>query len=162
MNRVRQEDSSPLEFLKLTPEWEGPLADFFHALRGAGDESNFHPHPLDAGSANKLTSYTGRDLYYIAVAGGRVLGYGMLRGWDEGYAIPSLGIAIHPDARGKGLGKALMGFLHCAARQKGANRIRLKVYPQNTASLNLYGSLGYKFETSDGGQLVGYLDLAHR
>jgi ribosomal protein S18 acetylase RimI-like enzyme len=161
MRPVRQESSSPLEFLKLSAGWEGPLADFFQALREAGDEPNFHPHPLDAESARKLTSYTGHDLYYIAAAGGRVLGYGMLRGWDEGHEVPSLGIALHPQARGKGLGKALMCFLHAAARQKGANRIRLKVYPQNATAVNLYRSLGYKFETMEGDQSVGYLDLAH-
>jgi hypothetical protein len=63
MSPVRQEDSSRLEFLKLTPGWEGPLADFFQALREGGKGPNFHPHPRDAESAGKLTCYTGQDLH---------------------------------------------------------------------------------------------------
>jgi hypothetical protein len=61
MSPVRQEGSSPLEFLKLTAGWEGPLADFIQALREGSNEPNFHPHPLDAESASKLASYTGQD-----------------------------------------------------------------------------------------------------
>jgi len=46
----------------------------------------------------------------------------MLRGWDEGYETPSLGIAVHPDARGLGLARTFMGFLHAAASFQGAAR----------------------------------------
>jgi hypothetical protein len=30
------------------------------------------------------------------------VGYGLLRCWAEGFAVPSLGIAAHPDHRGRG------------------------------------------------------------
>jgi len=98
-------------------------------------------------------------LYYVAVASDRVLGYGILRGWDEGYQIPSLGIAFLPDARGKGLGRLFMTFLHAAARLRGAKRIRLKVYPDNTVAVKLYEDMGYRYTETSEGQLVGYMDL---
>ncbi len=86
-------------------------------------------------------------------------GYGMLRGWDEGYEIPSLGIAILPGYQRKGLGRLLMTHLHEVARQRGAKRIRLKVYARNAAAVSLYSSLGYKLEPIDGGQYLGVLDV---
>jgi len=152
-------DLPRLEFRRLSPEWKVSLEGFFVALRAAGDEKHFHPHALTAAEARQRSQYAGRDLYYVMVEGERVLGYGMLRGWDEGYPVPSLGIALHPSARGLGLGKAFMYFLHAAARRRGARQVRLKVYPANRAAIRLYEGLGYRFQTEEGGQLVGIVDL---
>jgi ribosomal protein S18 acetylase RimI-like enzyme len=69
-----------------------------------------------------------------------------------------LGIAVHPDARGLGLARMFMQFLHAAARQYGAARVRLKVYPANSAARRLYESLGYRFESTPDDQLLGIFD----
>lgn len=152
-----------LEFRALVPELAPVLAEFFAHLETTGESRRFHPHPFTRESAEERARYRGSDVYVVAVAGIVVLGYGMLRGWDEGYAIPSLGIAIHASARGIGLGRALMLYLHAEARRRGALRIRLKVYPDNTAAVALYGSLGYEFgEQLDQGQLVGVVELARQ
>jgi ribosomal-protein-alanine N-acetyltransferase len=149
-----------LEFRKLCLEFEKPLEDFFNDLVVSGIERYFHPHPLSKSEAERVCQYVGQDLYYVAVIGDRVLGYGLLRGWDEGYAIPSLGIALHPSVQGQGLGRAFMYFLHAAARQRGANKVRLRVYPDNIRSVKLYKSLGYNFqEIEENGQLVGLLSF---
>jgi ribosomal-protein-alanine N-acetyltransferase len=149
-----------LELRAIDESWQEPLAAFFSDLMAAGYYEYFHPHPLNGEEAYKRAHCRGQDLYYVLVEGVTVLGYGMLRGWDEGYDVPSLGIAIHPAARGTGLGRLFMHFLHAAAQRSGAKRIRLKVYPGNTAALQLYKSLGYRFEISEAGQLLGILDLA--
>ena len=60
----------------------------------------FHPHPFTTEAARERAAYTGKDLYYVVIEGDEILGYGMLRGWDEGYEVPSLGIVIHPAHRG--------------------------------------------------------------
>jgi len=84
----------------------------------------------------------------------------MLRGWDEGYAVPSLGIAVRAEAQGSGLGRLVMGYLHTEARRRGAPRIRLKVYPDNVRAVELYRSLGYEYRPElESGQLVGYKEL---
>jgi ribosomal protein S18 acetylase RimI-like enzyme len=150
-----------LEFRVLTPALEAGLAAFFADLSAAGDDRFFHPHPFTATEAARLCSYAGRDLYYAAVTD-RVLGYGMLRGWEEGYQVPSLGIAVHPAARGTGIARAFMHVLHAAAGARGAPRVRLKVYPDNTAAKRLYERLGYVFEGESHGQFVGYFDLEAR
>lgn len=154
-----------LQCHRLSPDWESPLAEFFAALAEAGDEREFHPHPLTAQEAKRLCEYAGRDLYYVMSEGRRVVAYGMLRGWDAGYDVPSLGIAVHPRERGRGIGRELMEMLHAAARGRGAPRVRLKVYPSNEPALRLYRSLGYTFHSEERGQLVGLLELgpdAHR
>lgn len=147
-----------LECRRLTPEWSNALADFFQSL-GPEDTKHFHPHPLTAEEADRRCHHAGMDLYYILLDENRVLGYGMLRGWDQGYDVPSLGIAIHPAARGQGLTKVFMHFLHAAARARGATRVRLRVRPDNVKAVRLYRSLGYQIGGEDRGQLVGVLDL---
>ncbi len=153
-------DLNHLEFLRLAPALRPGLIALFDELAGRGDDHWFHPHPLTAGEAARVCAYQGRDLYYAAAAGESVLAYGMLRGWDEGYAVPSLGIAVHPAARGHGLARAFMGFLHAAASLRGAERVRLKVYPDNAPARRLYERLGYRLEPAADGQLLGQLDLA--
>lgn len=152
-------EPAPLEFCAVGPAWAEPLAELFTALVAAGDERRFHPHPLTAAGAAAVAAHAGRDLYYVAVEGAAVLAYGMLRGWDAGFAVPSLGIALHPDARGSGLARAFTEFLHAAARRRGANRVRLTVYDANAGAVALYRALGYVLEPADGGRLVGTLEL---
>lgn len=151
--------SLSLECVKLNSSWEKPLADLFYLIQSREDDIYFHPHPFTKEEAKKLAGYEGLDLYYILTENYQILGYGMLRGWDEGYQVPSLGIYIHPDARGMGLGKLLMQFLHAIAKRKGAKKIRLKVYSNNDVALKLYKSLGYVFEKEEAGQLLGILEL---
>lgn len=140
---------------------DGPaLADLFAAIVAAGDERRFHPHPLTPEQARTLADdYAGADIYMAAVEDGRVIAYGMLRGWDEGYAVPSLGIAVHPNAQGRGVGRAMMDGLHAAAAARGAATVRLTVYPDNAPALSLYRRMGYSFSSEAGGQLVGHITL---
>jgi ribosomal protein S18 acetylase RimI-like enzyme len=149
-----------LELLRVGPGLEVPLADFFRHLDESGEAARFHPHPFTAEAARERARYAGRDVYVAATVSGRVLGYGMLRGWDAGYAVPSLGIAVRPEAQGSGLGRLIMAYLHTEARRRGAPRIRLKVYPDNVRAVELYRSLGYEYQPGlEQGQLVGLKDL---
>lgn len=149
-----------LELHRLSAEWEQPLAAFFQDLERGTASKYFHPHPFSAERAHQLANYTGLDLYYVLVEGRRVLGYGLLRGWDANFDVPSLGIVLRDEIQGHGLGEAFIGFLHQAAARRGATRIRLKVYPENKRALRLYQKVGYKFDTElDADQLVGHHEL---
>lgn len=141
-------------------ELRGALADFFQEIERSGDAAFFHPHPFTDADAERICAYTGSDQYYVLLWNGRILGYGMLRGWDAGYATPSLGIIVREEARGSGLGKLLMQHLHAAARLRAAPKIRLKVYLHNTVARHMYEQLGYTFENQEGDQAVGYCSLA--
>lgn len=152
---------STLEAIRLRPEWENGLLQFLRDLKASGDDMFFSPHPTNAGAIRHIAAHEGKDLYYLLIEQGVVLGYGMLRGWDEGYLIPSLGLAIHPSARGQGLGKMFMEFLHLLAFRKGADKVRLRVRANNEKAINLYKGLGYSFE-EDAAQsdfLVGFKEV---
>ncbi len=149
-----------LECRELSPELAAPLARFFDELRRGGDDLHFHPHPLTPTAAGELCAYTGSDVYTVVVCDSEVIAYGILRGWDAGFDVPSLGIAVVPRARGRGVGRLLMQHLHATAARRGARRVRLRVYPRNTPALGLYRSLGYTFDGElEDGQLVGFCEL---
>ena len=141
----------------LGPEHALPLARLFARLKDI--ENFFHPHPLTAEEATARANYVGKDFYCVMLQDEDVVGYGMLRGWDEGYAIPSLGIALDPSARGLGYSRTLMNFLHETAKKRGAAKIRLKVDSNNRPAIELYRSLGYIFEPKTNQNLIGLLDL---
>ena len=152
------ESTKPIEIRKASPEFESGLARYFDALVGVGDDRTFHPHELSAEGAKEIANYQGNDLYYLLVTGSEVVGYGMLRGWEEGYEVPSIGASIHTNAQGFGLGRLLMSFLHVAARQRGAKKIRAKVYKHNKTSIKMLKALGYSFEDY-GNEYFCYLDI---
>jgi [ribosomal protein S18]-alanine N-acetyltransferase len=145
--------------LPLSPRWQQPLKRFLEALQQAGDDRLFQPHPFTDEALEHLARYQGKDVYCVLVKEERVVGYGLLRGWDEGYEVPSLGIAIHPQSRHEGLGTELMRWLHATALERGASRVRLRVMEHNAEARKLYERLGYRFDVREGEYLVGTLDL---
>ena len=151
---------SGIEILRVGPKLLAPLKALFGGLCGSPDERWFHPHPFTSAEAERIALRPGRDLYYLLLEGSSALAYGLLRGWEEGFDVPSLGLYVRPDCRGRRLGELMMHFLHAAAARRGAPRVRLKVYPDNAAAIRLYTRLGYVFQgPTDDGQLLAFLDL---
>lgn len=153
-----------IEIVRLTPARVQGLLALLRALEASGEAEWFRPHPFTPEHLDSLCAKGGRDLYYVIADGPEAFGYGLLRGWDEGYEVPSLGIAIHPQHRGLGLGATLMEFLHSAARLRGSPRVRLRVGADNARAIALYRRVGYRFdeeaqETEAGPLLVGHKAL---
>jgi ribosomal protein S18 acetylase RimI-like enzyme len=142
-----------------TPADAAALGALFVTLDAAGDNLWFHPHPLSLEEAQSVCSGTSRDLYLVGRAEGALVAYGMLRGWEEGFEVPSLGIAVDPRARGRGYAMSMMSALHAAAHARGARQVRLRVDALNGPALALYASLGYRFNGEERGELVAVLDL---
>lgn len=123
------------------------------------DTTWFRPHDLGPAGARQVAGYMGRDVYLIGFLGSVPVAYGMLRGWDEGYRVPSLGIAIRDGYRDRGLGRRMMEALHRAVRARGGERVRLRVAPGNVRARHLYAALGYRQVGIERGELVLVLDL---
>jgi RimJ/RimL family protein N-acetyltransferase len=146
---------------RLQTEHTLALKELFSIIRSDPSAESFHPHGFSAADAARTAAYTGRDVYagYFA-ENGELVAYGMLRGIDEGYQIPSLGIYVAPAARGKGVSSRVMNGLHeLARRDLGASKIMLKVYSDNLPALNLYKRIGYKFGDGKNRELVGYFSF---
>lgn len=148
-------------FVQLGRDHEAPFARFLADLEANGDSSFFHPHAFDAETARKLAaiSEVSPDEYWLLV-GHEVLAYGMLRGWAEGYSLPSLGLAVAPRHRGQGLARAMIYHLHARAVTRGATHVRLKVERDNHTAYRLYQTLGYVFSDHSPTELLGILALA--
>lgn len=150
-----------IELVRLRPDHVAALVEMLGAVAQQDALHHFSPHRFDADCVTALCSNDRKDLYYVLTSEPSVIGYGLLRGWEEGFDTPSLGIAIHPSYRAEGHGRMLMGFLHSAARARGAEQVRLRVHASNDGAKALYRQLGYRFETSADSQglLVAHLRL---
>lgn len=144
---------------RLGPDDASCVVDLFARIALDPGAARFHPHPFGRDDALRACNYPGRDIYAGAFLNGAMVGYGMLRGWDEGFSVPALGIYLAPEARGNGLGRRFMDALHAMAVENGARRVMLKVYPDNRAAVALYQRIGYVFDDRSQGQLVGHIDL---
>jgi ribosomal protein S18 acetylase RimI-like enzyme len=63
--------------------------------------------------------------------------------WRDGLDCLVEDVYVQPDARGRGLGRALVSFAIERARARGARRLELDVAEDNAAALALYGSFGF-------------------
>ncbi len=154
-----------MEIRRPEPYDQTTIAQFFQALVAGDDSQTFHPHPFRASEASHITkgfSPQGKptnDIFCFGFVRCEAVTYGMLRGWDEGFSEPSLGIAVHPNFRGQGLAGQMVRQLHELARLRGATSIRLKVYRSNTVAINFYKKLGYVLTEYDESQWLGRLSL---
>lgn len=139
-----------------------PLGEFFaHIGRDEQTRRFFHPHPLTADYAQYLCQRTGqmRDEYFVFWDRQRIIGYGMLRGWDEGYDVPSFGVCVLPSRRSEGIGQRLLVYALERCRLRGARRVRLTVYRDNIWAVHVYRKFGFVFTPKNNEELVGVLDL---
>ena len=152
-----------IECVAFRSGWERALQAFLEAL-DRSEERFFSPHASDLETLEGLAAGPRKDIHCLLVEGPLVVGYGLLRGWDEGFEIPSLGIAIHPLRRGRGLGNFLMGYLELLAALRGSASVRLRVFKSNTAAIALYSARGYEWQpdSSNESLLIGRKRLIAR
>jgi [ribosomal protein S18]-alanine N-acetyltransferase len=143
----------------LTKDQSQALHEFFKVVIDSGIDKVFHPHPFNLQAAVKACNEEVDDVYCSVVLNRLIVGYGMLRGYSEGYEIPSLGLCIHPDYMNLKLGQLLMAYLHSQAKLRGSTKIRLKVYKSNIQAIRLYDKLGYQLEELNDRELLGYKSL---
>ena len=75
--------------------------------------------------------------------GGEVVGYSIC--WTVGEESHLLNIAVRPDARGRGIGRALLKECLRRAARAGARRIFLEVRPSNQQAIRIYRREGFRF-----------------
>ena len=81
---------------------------------------------------------------FIADESGRIIGELGIE--VAGYGVADFGMMVAADARGRGVGSAL---LHAAiewARGHGAHKVALQVWPHNEGAIALYRKFGFEEE----------------
>ena len=128
---------------EIGPEDRGELARFLEENDRPEIVRTFNPFPMTAETAERIATAPRRDRYYGAFDDRRLVGLSMLRGWDEGYEVPSFGIVVDHRAHDRGIGGRLTAFTVDAARALGAPSVRLTVYASNGRGVHLYSRLGF-------------------
>lgn len=91
----------------------------------------FHALPRDEAALANVLESRRKDLYHGLFEDGQLVGFFMLRGWDEGYAIPSFGLFIDESTRGRGYLFLTLSMAADLCRDAGAPRFLAKIHPEN-------------------------------
>jgi ribosomal-protein-alanine acetyltransferase len=106
------------------------------------EERCFEADRLDRGSLrHALTSLTLLGL--VDEDQEQVRGYVLLRFRRQSTQVRILSLAVDPEARRRGVARALLEQLEAAARDGGATELVLELREDNAAALALYQSLGF-------------------
>jgi len=149
-----------MKFLQLTLDIEylkSSIERFF--IDNKESYTFFGPHEYSYEGLLKEIISKPNDYYVFLMDEDKIISYGFLRGWSEGYDIPSLGIIIDINHRGKKLSNIMMEHLHQISIDKGAKKIRLRVNKQNYKAISLYNKLDYVLTDFDENTLIGFKTL---
>ena len=120
------------------------LVHFFEQNNKHEITRQFTAFPLTSDTAYKIACTDHMDRYYFACWHEHTIALLMLRGWDQGFEIPSFGILVDHHYRGFGLGRQITEFGISEARNLGCQSIRLSVYASNVHAVRLYLFLGFQ------------------
>ena len=134
---------------QLTPLDAPRLGAFFENNNRSEITSTFHPFPLNTESAVRLLRPESKDTFFGVETEGQLVAFSMLRGMDEGYAIPSFGILVDYRRQDRGWGRRLTAWTLCQAAAAGFEKVRLTVFRRNQRAVHLYQSLGFSEETRE-------------
>lgn len=155
-----------LAFRELADADEDALARFLVRNDVPAVTATFTPFPMTAETATTLLAERREDRYYGAFAGpAEIVALSMLRGWDEGFVVPSFGIAVDARWHGRGVGTRMTAWTVEQARALGAPSVRLTVYDDNPGAQRIYARLGFaeheRRPAADGGRasIVMLLEL---
>jgi len=85
-----------------------------------------------------------RELLLVGHAGGRLVATAM-GGWD-GHRGWLYQVAVAPDARGRGYGRAIVEAVEVELRERGCAKLNLQVLASNEIAVGFWRRLGYRVE----------------
>lgn len=125
---IRRETPRQPDVAALIAELDRLMASLYPA------ESN---HLLDIASLDRPDVH-----FMVARSGGRVVGCGAYRRIDDGHAEIKR-MFVSPQARGSGVGSAILSRLESDARQQGIGRLSLETGIHQPQAIQLYRRAGY-------------------
>ncbi|HYI41896.1 MAG TPA: GNAT family N-acetyltransferase [Allosphingosinicella sp.] len=121
----------------------------------------FYAFGADEAAIAEILKSREKDVYSGLFWQGALICVFMLRGWDEGYDIPSFGLVVAADRRGREVLTVAMEAAKLISRLAGADRMMCKVHPGNVGATRGALRLGWiaDCEEPETGNLIYYFDL---
>jgi len=119
------------------------LSKFFEKNNSSLITNGFTAFPLNDESAKFICKPNHKDKYYFYTEELSILGFSMLRGWEEGFDIPSFGVFVDKDWQGKGIGNKITRETIEECLKLGCDKVRLSVYLSNKPAYSLYKKFGF-------------------
>ena len=114
------------------------------ASNGHGRRGGFDSDRAASGHRRSCPAIPGPDAVWVLEDGDRVVGHADVH--EAGSGVLLLGIAILPEARGLGGGRALLEAIVEHGRACGAHKLELEVWSDNARAIALYASAGFEVE----------------
>lgn len=138
--------------LPIMPVQERYAASYHECLDAVAHERKYLAQvealPLDRIRAFVQDNVAKDAIQYFAMDGDRVVGWAdIFPSWAHAVShCGSLGMGVHPNYRGRGLGKRLLLACISKAWSQGLTRIELEARADNQRAISLYTSVGFKQE----------------
>ncbi|MBU0713685.1 MAG: GNAT family N-acetyltransferase [Bacteroidota bacterium] len=125
---------------------------------------HFTPFEISENSIFTVLSDAVLDRYFGVFIDKALVGFYMLRGFDNGYDIPSYGVFISEAYAFLGLASLTIQRAIAFCKVNKIKRLMLKVHPDNLLAMALYESFGFKAEGTDpkNNNLIYYKDFKIR
>jgi RimJ/RimL family protein N-acetyltransferase len=109
----------------------------------------FIPFNFDRLAIKEILAEKKEDKFFGLFVDDSLIGFYMLRGFDEGYEIPSYGVWISEEYSAKGLSKLTLQHAVSICKINGVKKLLLKVHPENKIAKMIYENFGFKREGID-------------
>jgi RimJ/RimL family protein N-acetyltransferase len=131
-----------LQIIRLLPSAATALS---HLLTSDDNEYRqyFIPFPTDVKSLEERLGSVQEDRYWGIWCGDSLVGFFMMRGFDEGYQRPSFGVYIAKAYSGKGLSGFALDYCMSWCWVNSIKTMILKVHPDNRYARQTYERAGF-------------------
>ena len=93
----------------------------------------FYAFSFETDDIAKILAARERDVYAGVYWQDELVAFFMLRGWDEGYEVPSFGVFVGEKHRGREFMKITLDVAKLICRLSGAPRLMAKIHPDNVS-----------------------------
>ena len=128
----------------IAPADAGVLAAFFAENDRPAIVERFDPFALTDESASRIALHAGGDRHYLCYRRDRPVGFWMLRGWSEGYAVPAFGLLVDHREHGKGIGAWILRAAVAECRRLDCARMLITTYADNQVIIAMHTAIGFR------------------
>jgi RimJ/RimL family protein N-acetyltransferase len=143
-----------LEIRKLTVNQSEELANLLQSSEKEYTQY-FIPFTFEIETISGILSKAIKDQFYGIYLDNSLAGFYMLRGFDDGFEIPSYGVWIAKEFSAKGISKLTLHHAITFCKTNNIKKIMLKVHPDNVIAKKIYEDFGFTYEGVD--KRIGHL-----